>query len=142
MSGEDIWARSSVDAFNEIGVTLLYAYDMLEIKAIHDTFGDQIKAILSESTTVDQCAKWGIPSKLSQKEAASDDYIKMTLKQAQQYRSFNGYPELKLADEKEGEAAPYGWKRASVEETEIQNGIGCAKRKGFPDGIPIWKFYR
>ncbi len=60
VSGEDIWARSSIDTFKELGYTILYAYDLLEILDIYLEIPDLIKIVIMEHGGLDDCLRRGV----------------------------------------------------------------------------------
>lgn len=137
-SGEDIWARSSVDALTELNHTILYSYDTLETKVIHDALGELINTIFMEGSNLDECVGWGVPIKLDPNEAASGNFMTMTYSRAKRYRHENGLPSIA---EESDDGSRWGWKKLSSDEARLENGIGCIKRQGNPDGIPIWKMH-
>lgn len=150
-SGENIWARSTMDAVETLGHTLLYTYDPLETLAIYQAIPSLVSTILMEATHVQRCAEFGVPRPLRLKDY-EDQYgvTALDLEETNKVREMLG---LDYLTKKEFEADALTEKDRDMEE-EIQWGwhnlFGqdiqttepmCSKRIGAEDGIPLWKMF-
>ncbi|WWC87869.1 uncharacterized protein L201_002767 [Kwoniella dendrophila CBS 6074] len=54
-NGEDIWARSSLEAFHSLNYTLLYTFSAMDTLTIYQGLKDKVKTILWEGSELKKC---------------------------------------------------------------------------------------
>ncbi|KAH8083263.1 hypothetical protein HD553DRAFT_58705 [Filobasidium floriforme] len=130
VSGEDIWARSSIDAFRELGRTVLISYTLLETLDIYQAIPKLISRVIIDRIEVDQCVGYGRPAKLRLEDFAKG-------------RARNMTDEEMLRWELQSEAAEEGssWGFKVLENQDAFERGGCIRREGYPQGIPLWKIF-
>ncbi|KAK6907327.1 hypothetical protein I203_101319 [Kwoniella mangroviensis CBS 8507] len=56
-SGEDIWAKSTLDAFTSLNYTLLYTFESMDTLTLYQGLSDKVQTILWEGNQLDACVK-------------------------------------------------------------------------------------
>lgn len=112
-------ARSSIDAFNELGYTVLYTYTELEAVMIYQVLPDLVSTLLLEASSIANCVQRGVARKLTDKELTN---------------------RVDLVGTPPGEEGSWGW-AGMIEGTEKQEVVGCVRKRGYEEGIPIWKMH-
>ncbi|WVW80125.1 hypothetical protein I302_102100 [Kwoniella bestiolae CBS 10118] len=56
-SGEDIWAKSTLEAFTSLNYTLLYTFESMDTLTLYQGLGDKVQTILWEGNQLDACSK-------------------------------------------------------------------------------------
>lgn len=140
VSGEDIWARSSIDAFQSLGYTVLFTYDVVETILVYQAFPDLVTALIMDAPDVAHCLTYGIPKVLS-KDDMKFNPIVLDTKQAavilkEQAAAGLQQDEMLIGG---GNDKKIGWRGFRVNPDDQLK--GCVKRKGFEDGIPLWKMF-
>ena len=122
-------ARSSVDAFEELGRTVLIAYRMLETLDIYQAIPKLISTVITDASEIDECVHYGRPMKLPKDKFWRGEARNMTEEEMQQWD---------IPTDVIDERSQWGFK--IMENQQVERG-GCVRRDGYPDGIPIYKMF-
>ncbi len=133
-------ARSSIDAFQSLGYTVLFTYDVVETILVYQAFPDLVTALIMDAPDVAHCLTYGIPKVLS-KDDMKFNPIVLDTKQAavilkEQAAAGLQQDEMLIGG---GNDKKIGWRGFRVNPDDQLK--GCVKRKGFEDGIPLWKMF-
>lgn len=133
VSGENIWARSSIDAFQDLGHTVLFAYGTLETLMVYRAMPNLVSNIIMDGDVISACAQAGIPRPLT----ADEIYDGATVVTGDRLSSLQNQFDVAV-----GESTPeqaWGWPRLSGDAS--QDSTECVMRLGVEGGIPIWKLH-
>lgn len=123
-------ARSSIDAFHELGRTVLISYTLLETLDIYQAIPKLITRVIIDRIEVDQCVGYGRPAKLRMEDFAKGRARNMTDEEMLQW-------ELESVTAEEGSS----WGFRVLENQDTFERGGCIRREGYPQGIPLWKIF-
>lgn len=161
VSGEDIWARSTIDAYKALGYTFLYAFEIIESMEINLEIPSLVKLVIAESGHIRDCATWGIPGlekKLTADEVARGAKVvkwrveDLTSRKVEFIQDAN---EVEKIDKAKFAVTPMGYQRMygqtlssksgrldkSSPDYEPHENWRCVKSQGFEEGLPIWKMF-
>lgn len=137
-----MWAKSVIEAVEEdLGHTLLYADSALEAATLYQGISHLVSTVIMEADQVKRCSGLGVPSIISADDLSpqAEQGRQVPFEQAQQMRRHLGLP-----DPSEEDADKiWGWRGMYGLDVLEEKGlpIGCMKRRGFEQGIPVWKTF-
>lgn len=161
-------ARSTIDTFNSLGYTFLYAFETVEALDIHLEIPSLVRMIIAETSQIDSCAIWGIPGKekfLSAvelqrggrvvwyefRDLQSGKVVRHTVEEVLDLEWDLDSPEIREKYEISpyGHEAQWGQKKSdkpgrldkASEDYEPHEEWRCVKSEGYEEGIPIWKLF-
>lgn len=133
-------ARSSIDAFESLGYTLLYGYNPFENLAIYKALRAWIPIVIMQSNELEVCVFSGIPRPLSRDNLDQAEKF-IIIDDKEELQRLSDLHELNIqvdSVDQHGDPIQYGWRDMNF---EVERGTHpeCIKRKGFEEGIPLAK---
>lgn len=120
-----------MDAFEEIGRTVLIAYRILEVLDIYQAIPKLITLVITDASEIDLCVNFRRPVRLEKSRFEKGEARRLTSEEMTRWD---------IRSDKEG-GNNDGWGIATIEgDKEAERG-GCIRREEYPEGIPIWKMF-
>ena len=118
-------ARSTIDAFEKLGYTLLYSYRELEALELYQAFPKLVRIVIMDAVLISNCLHFNRPQLVPLKEITSGRFRQLDREGWESY----GLVEPTSSDMHWGESMMEGKERHE----------GCIRRGSYPAGIPLWK---
>jgi len=121
-------ARSTIDAVQDLGHTILLSYQILEAFDLYQAIPKLVRAIIIDPSLITDCLNYGKPQAIPLGQIESGESILATSDQLVEF-------ELDASALKENER----WGVKNLMGQHAHNRGGCIRREGFEHGIPLWK---
>ena len=123
----EIRARSTIDAFDRLGYTLLFSYKEVEALDIYQAMPDLVKVVILDTSLILNCLYYNRPRRVYSQDIS-----------AKRFRRVVETERLSWNLSEPGQDDGLLWGIAEhIEGREYQP--DCIRRRGFEGGIPIWK---
>lgn len=122
-------ARSTVDAFHELGHTLFMGYEMLETLDLYQAIPKLVSTVIVDALHIFDCTYYGVPRRFPVWDFGTT-VRNMTDDEQERF----GIVDVELGGD-------WRWGIRYMPGEEIERGGGCIRREGYEQGIPLYKTF-